>query len=333
LRFAPLPRLGSLPRLCSALVLAAATLAAAAPASAFCRSTTCKGKDCTLDDDGCPKDGKKLFWTSSCVGFSFDVQLLSSQGEKLYSKKLDPVKATNSIRKAFVEWSSIDCPDGSGQADMRFVELSEVSCRVSAYNAKGPNVNVVLFQDDSWKYRGEDNTLAKTTVTFDPSTGEILDADIEVNTAINDVTVVDPVGGEEAFDPNVKYDLRSLMTHEIGHFLGIAHSPYPDATMFASYSEGTTDLRSISDDDREALCAAYPPARGAFCAPDPRGGLLKDCGPVADDATGAAAAKEDGCSVHAPGAPRSDLDSPLALSSAILLALASRHKRRPPTPS
>ena len=261
------------------------------------------------------------------MGFSFDDRV---------TVKLDPEKARKSIQSAFFEWSSIDCPDGTGMADMRFVQLDDVSCRVSAYNGKAPNVNVVLFQDDSWKYRGEDNTLAKTTVTFDPATGEILDADIEINTAINPVTVRDPVPGPDGFDPKVKYDLQSLMTHEIGHFLGIAHSPYPDATMFASYSPGSTDLRTISDDDREALCAAYPPGRGAFCAPAPRGGLLLDCARLPQETP-----KVEGCSVGAPG--RDGRAVPCAygracrsgdfrglLPSAILLGLLARRRRRLP---
>lgn len=305
---------------------------AAPEADAFCRSSTCKGKECKLDDDGCPADGKKLFWDTSCVGFSFDVQATSGDGEKLYSKKLDPIKASASIRSAFFEWSSIECPDGSGSADMRFVELEEVSCRVSEYNAKGPNVNIVLFQDDLWKYRGEDNTLAKTTVTFDPNTGEILDADIEINTAINPVTVIDPKGGEDGFDPNVKYDLQSLMTHEIGHFLGIAHSPYPDATMFASYTQGTVDLRSISDDDREAICAAYPPKRGAFCGPEPRGGLLTQCRePTIDpeDApdTAAPKAEEGTCSIQAIRPESVPTGSRVLWPSAMLLTIALRRRR------
>jgi hypothetical protein len=293
-----------------------------ADAAAFCRSTTCKGATCTLDDEGCPADGKKLFWDTSCVGFSFD-----EKG----TVKLNPDKARAAIRSAFFEWSSIDCPDGSGMADIRFVELEDVSCRVSAYNAKGPNVNVVLYQDDSWRYRGEDNTLAKTTVTFDPNSGQILDADIEINTAINPVTVQDPEPNGEGFDPKVHYDLQSLMTHEIGHFLGIAHSPYQDATMFASYIEGTIDLRSLSEDDRDAVCAAYPPGRGAFCDPTPRGGLMTDC---ATDLSGAP--KEGGCAVSPTGPhpavtgvdpgifPR---DSRGLLLSAILLGLPFLRRR------
>lgn len=294
-------------------------------ALAFCRSTTCKGSGCTLDDEGCPADGKKLHWDTSCVGFSFDAR---------GTVKLNPEKARDAIRSAFFEWSSIDCPDGSGMADIRFVELEDVECRVSAYNSKGPNVNVVLYQDDSWRYRGEDNTLAKTTVTFDPNSGQILDADIEINTAINPVTVQDPDPNLEGFDPKVRYDLQSLMTHEVGHFLGIAHSGYQDATMFASYVEGTVDLRSLSDDDREALCAAYPPDRGAFCDPQPRGGLMTDC---STDTSGAP--KEDGCSVRTVGAGNAvdvvplrsarlfPVDSRLPLVSAILLGITAVRRK------
>ncbi|MEO7091606.1 MAG: matrixin family metalloprotease, partial [Polyangiales bacterium] len=174
----------------------------------------------------------------------------------------------------------------AGRSSLTFSALPDVACKRSEYKSDGTNVNVVLFRDDEWTYRGIDGTLAKTTVTFDAKTGEILDADIEINAAFNNLTVR---------DATISYDLQSIMTHEIGHMIGFAHSPDPTATMFSSYDPGTIGIRTLSRDDVAALCDVYPPGRVAVCDPTPRGGLGDTC----------AAAEEDkkGCALSSRGLP------------------------------
>jgi hypothetical protein len=261
--------------------------AATSEARAFCRSSTCRastGKECPTDDDGCPSTGAKLFWSTSCVSYAVN---------RLGTEALDPTDTRSVIRKCFQSWSDVPCPDGRA-ASMTFQERDPVSCKKSEYNKAGPNLNVVLFQDADWKYRGIDGTLAKTSVTFNEATGEIYDADIEVNAAFNEVTITD--------DPRkVQYDLQSILTHEVGHFIGIAHSSDQNAVMFASYNPGSTSLRRLTPDDVQAVCAAYPPGNGVACATEPRGGFSATCG---DDGT-----PSGSCAVSAaaPTAPRSAL--------------------------
>jgi Matrixin len=244
--------------------LAALTLlATASDAAAFCRSTTCrstKDKECVTDDSGCPTEGAKLFWPTSCISYATN---------KLGTADLDPADTRAVIRKTFETWSDVQCADGS-IASMTFQEREPVSCKKSQYNKTGPNVNVVLFQDSNWKYRGIDGTLAKTSVTYNDDTGEIYDADIEVNTANNTVTITD--------DPaTVEYDLQAILTHEVGHFIGIAHSPDPAAVMFASYSPGSTTQRQLHPDDVDAICAIYPAGGGRACNTEPRNGFSPTC--------------------------------------------------------
>lgn len=242
---------------------ALALLAWSADASAFCRSSTCRttaSKECPTDEDGCPTTGSKLFWPSSCISYATN---------KLGTQDLDPLDTRAIIKKTFQAWSDVPCPDGK-IASMTFQERDPVSCKKSQYNKTGPNVNVVLFQDDDWKYRGIDGTLAKTSVTYNDETGEIYDADIEVNTANNTVTITD--------DPRkVEYDLQAILTHEVGHFIGIAHSPNPDAVMYASYNPGSTSQRKLTADDVEAVCAIYPPNSGVPCETEPRNGFSGSC--------------------------------------------------------
>ena len=255
-------------------VLALGVLAVAADASAFCRSTTCRStgaKECKTDENGCPTDGEKLFWTSRCI--SYAVNELGTQAS-------DPADTREVIKKTFQAWSDVPCgKDGKGgAASMTFQEREPVACKKSEYKKEAPNLNVILFQDDDWKYRGIDGTLAKTSVTYNDETGEIYDADIEINAANNKVTITD--------DPRkVEYDLQAIMTHEVGHFIGVAHSSESSAVMFASYSPGSTAQRKLTDDDAAAVCAIYPPGSDAECNVEPRGGFSGTC-EVAEDKGG-----------------------------------------------
>jgi len=232
-------------------------------ADAFCRSTTCRStekKPCATDQDECVTDGAKLFWTTGCI--QFDMQRDGTQD-------LDPNDARDIVKKSFAAWSEVDC-GGKKLASITFSAGPDVSCKKSEYNSKGKNVNVILFQDNDWTYRGIDGTLAKTSVTYNDDTGEIFDADIEVNAANNTLTITDNPA-------KVEYDLQAILTHEVGHFLGVAHSPDPNATMYASYSPGSMSQRKLSDDDVKAVCAIYPPGRAARCDLEPRGGFSSTC--------------------------------------------------------
>jgi hypothetical protein len=292
----------------AALAAFGATALAAGDADAFCRSTTCradatKGKECPTDETGCPANGAKLFWTTSCVSYAVN---------RLGTESLDPEDTRNVIRKTFQSWSDVSCGE-AGVASMTFQEKDPVPCKRSEYNKTGPNLNVVLFQDSDWKYRGIDGTLAKTSVTFNEETGEIYDADIEVNAANNDVTITD--------DPRkVSYDLQSILTHEVGHFIGIAHSTNSDAVMFASYTPGSMGLRALTEDDIKAVCAAYPPNSGVACNTEPRGGYSPTCGEDEAEPKGLCTLSSASSTAHGNGV--------LAASAGFLGAFATTMLRR-----
>ena len=273
-------------------------------ADAFCRSTTCSG-ECARDFDNCKMEGAPLYWDTSCVSFS-----IQEEG----SEFIDIETIRNVAAFSVVEWSERECP-GGGNATMAFTTEDDVECRRAEYNDGGANANVVMFQDYKWEYEGVDNTLAKTTVTYDTETGEILDSDMEMNHAYNEFTTV---------DDEVVYDLQSIMTHEFGHFIGLDHTPDFSATMNAGYQEGTVELRTIEDDDIAGLCAAYPPGREAKCIPTPKGGFTSECAgdPIAED--------EGGCSVASGSVAGSTPDDPVDwawLAGLGLLALGRRDRR------
>jgi hypothetical protein len=95
--------------------------------------------------------------------------------------------------------------------------------------------------------------------------GEILDADIYFSPSDSNTTFATP----QALSSFPKaYDLESLLTHELGHFLGFSHSAVWSAMMFPfapapgtiSGTRPTTQQPDapLGDDDRSGLRVLYP---------------------------------------------------------------------------
>jgi len=95
--------------------------------------------------------------------------------------------------------------------------------------------------------------------------GQILDADIYFNPSDSNTTYATP----QALAANPKsYDFESLLTHELGHFLGFSHSSVWSAIMFPfapapgtfSGMRPTTQQPDgpLGDDDRTGLRVLYP---------------------------------------------------------------------------
>jgi hypothetical protein len=194
--------------------------------------------------------GKLLFWRNTCVGYDLQQDA---------SRQVTLEKATSLAASAFAGWHDVSCADGRGPS-LNAVDLGPVACSEVRYNKANANQNVIVFRDDVWPHNDPTSTLGLTTVTFDVNTGEIFGADMEINSTLPLIVNAARAGGTD--DSQVAavaatpagYDLATIISHEAGHFLGLAHSALGSAMMAAHYKEDG----HMSDDDIAGICAAYP---------------------------------------------------------------------------
>jgi hypothetical protein len=303
-------------------------------AQGFCRTTTCSligcvPPECLRDDagsdaecasacppsrcratdaDGCLAKGIPIFWEQRCLSFS--VESIGSPALGLGHVDLVPV-----VESAFGLWSAAVCEGGSPAITV--TNLDTLTCNLPEYNRTGPNANGIIFRDDSWPYGTE--VMGLTKVSFNPRTGEMRDADIQINT--RDYAV--------EFTPE---GLAYTIAHESGHFLGLDHSPAGEALMYSRSSAGIRMAPALSADDTAAICATYPPSLGApMCDPDPRAGDFEPAKGFAPDCGGDVTAA---CAL-APG--RID-DAPTSVALVIIVgatavAAGRRRRRRHPRPA
>ena len=278
-----------------------------ASADAFCLTHGCSDKKqhCEYDDRGCLQTGPLLHWASGCV--SFDLQ---RSGSPLRGITYD--EAHGAIIEGFTQWLNADCGDGRAPG-ITISDYGPVECRKAEYNQESPNANIFMFRDDDWPYENAIDTLALTTLIFNADNGEIYDADVEVNTNQSPMSIGDI--------SNSDIDFSSVITHEIGHFLGLSHSDAQGSTMRPSYAPGQTAMSSIELDDVQGVCAALPPERDTNSTScDPRHGFSSEC-----------ALPESSCALGPgnPGVLASALVALFGLSSTLLRRRFRPSSRRP----
>ncbi len=219
-----------------------------------------------------------VYWKNQCVGYSI---------QKDASSQVTLKQATQVAAQAFGAWSATTCK-GGGAPSIKAEAEDPVECATVQFNCDGPNQHAIIFRDSGWPYPNDPTrSLALTTVWYDTTDGEIFDADMEINSS-DHIIVVDgptPEATDAGADGGTAYDLLSIMTHEAGHFLGLAHSTHTDAVMYTFYHPGTTALTS---DDVSGICAIYPPdgtrntSGGPIpadaCNDTPRHGFTSACG-------------------------------------------------------
>lgn len=206
------------------------------------------------------------------------------------------------ITSAAATWSA-------AQNDCTYVTIQPWTSNDPPPRAANDDHNALIFRSATWCQLAEDGSceveydpsaLAFTWDTANRNTGQIYDADIEVN-------LVDFQWADVVADPQLatNMDLQNAITHEMGHFLGLDHTCYnplspgttarpvdntgmqvPDCdvasadvretTMYPSAMPGDTQKRTLAPDDQAGVCGIYP-----IGEPPPDGTVRGGCGACA----------------------------------------------------
>jgi len=155
------------------------------------------------------------------------------------------------VTRAFNTWDAIPTADVSVQ----FAGLTGAGLFL------GDGVSTIGFVDRADQAR----VLGATSFLFDNLTGEIIEADIFLNSTFS--------WSVSASGDTDRFDVESIALHEIGHLLGLGHSALgetelsaggrrvlaAEAVMFpVAFSAGSTVGRTLRNDDIAGISDTYP---------------------------------------------------------------------------
>ncbi|MCB9599040.1 MAG: matrixin family metalloprotease [Sandaracinus sp.] len=256
-------------------------------AQAWCQNTNvtvplggCRQR-CAVEDDAVDARFLRLLWEDRDLTW-----VLAREG----SRDLPRDQVIAIVDAAFTRWTGLTCEDHALRFDVSF-DPEPSDDEVAVHRLLGPNENQVLFDDEWVAHDHEPGAYAITATYYNTLTGEMLGADLELNEERWTFATCPPDGCSDG-----RVDLANTVTHELGHFFGLAHTPESaDATMWACAAHGETLKRDLEPDDMAGMCALY-------------GGHV-----------------EGGCGCAAPGAGRSNV--PWVLGGLVLVAVLARRAR------
>jgi MYXO-CTERM domain-containing protein len=147
------------------------------------------------------------------------------------------------VAAAFAVWEDVPC------ASLRFTAAGLTDLDVAV-----DGQNVVSFIESGWIYGAE---AAGATSLW------IVDGQQTADVAMNGQHFRWALGPPGSAITAGTLDLQAVLTHELGHFSGLGHSPSSHDTMYAAWTPWMGQRR-LSLDDKLGVCALYATA-GAEC--------------------------------------------------------------------
>ena len=150
------------------------------------------------------------------------------------------VTIADMVEEAAEAWSSVSCADVSFQ----FMGTTEAEWAPDQQNT----IYCIKITDD---WTGGDQWAGATIWMPHDVEGYY-----EFDLAMNGVDFEWVLGGADAVTSDA-FDPVAVMTHELGHVLGLAHSPEPFATMYFGSLPGGIQA-TLEADDKAGICYKYP---------------------------------------------------------------------------
>jgi MYXO-CTERM domain-containing protein len=298
-------------------------LASARPASAYVRSVT---------RDSTPTDPVYLYWSSSCETVTIYLNGFTDMTSDEVAK---------SIGAAAAAWGpdQVTCPSPSG-GHPYFQIIPQLSTggsvpEVSA-NPKQDGKNSIIFVTSNWEgaTNASNEAFAVTNVFREPS-GKIVEADIVINA--DPLSMPSPLAN---LDPGVapplhgqaRVDLQTVLTHEFGHFLGLAHPCVLDSGSGSDSDDEPTNAPSCTGADSTLVQAVMYPIIDSesitkrVLTPDDIAGVCAIYPPSADPHSCTENTPDDGCGCTAAGSGRAAALAPAL--AALALVFSGRRRRR-----
>jgi hypothetical protein len=249
--------------------------------------------------------GVPLAWKRRCFTYAID-----ERG----STSLPISNVREAIGYSFAHWEDVRC--STIPLGFDFQEAPKLAtCQEAEYGGRSSdgNMNIIAFVDDFDERMLMLSAYAVTIVWHSESSGEIYDADMLINEQMGPFGVCPATGCLDG----LTVDLENVVTHEAGHFLGLAHSADEDSTMYYQADRGEILKRTLGTDDVNGLCAAYlPGSLPESCSYTPRHGRDLDC----------EVESSGRCAVQTAGAP--ETSTPFAIFGVVGLGFASVVARR-----
>lgn len=171
------------------------------------------------------KDGKTVRWKTNTI-----IYYVNTSG--------GPSGSLTAIQSAMQTWTDVNT------SSLRFVYGGNTTS--TAYNL-ADGMNIICFRS-----LGTETTTARNFVTWNAS-GEIQDSDIVVNTDHN-LSAADAC-------PKDRYDIQSIVTHELGHALILCElkkKEHRKKTMYWKEFKGDMKKRTLEQDDINGIAYLYP---------------------------------------------------------------------------